>query len=174
MLRWAFLFGLVFVGGLVYAYAQSPQANNETSAKQWCYAPTNGLEDWQPCSPTNPLAVTTSSALPSGSTAIIGVGTDTTGAVVGTLAAAAGKTTYICGLDVSAIGGTATIGPIVVAGLKGGSFTYQLAATASGNTLSRTFTPCLPGSAANTAITVTTTADGTASAVDVNSFGYQQ
>jgi hypothetical protein len=102
------------------------------------------------------------------------VGTGTTGAVVGTLAAAAAKTTYICGFDVSAIGGTAAVGPIVVAGLKGGSFTYYLASTAAGNLLGRTFTPCLPASAVNTAITVTTTADGTASNVGVNSYGYQQ
>ena len=36
-----------------------------------------------------------------------------------------------------------------------------------------TFNPCIPASAANTAITVTTTANGTATAVDVNSWGYQ-
>ncbi len=107
-------------------------------------------------------------------TAIIGVGTGTTGAVVGTLAAAASKTTYICGFSVSATGGVATLGPIVIAGLSGGSFTYQLFSTATGANLSQSFAPCLPSSAVNTAITVTTTADGTATAVDVNASGFQK
>ena len=109
---------------------------------------------------------------PPGATPILGVGTGTTGAVVGTLTGVASQTTYICGFDVSSLGGTATIGPIVIAGLLGGSFTYQLASTATGITFGRTFTPCIPSSAVNTNITVTTTADGTASAVDVNSWGY--
>jgi hypothetical protein len=100
--------------------------------------------------------------------------TGTTGAVVGTLAAAAGVTTTLCGFDVSAIGGTAAVGPITVAGLVGGSFTYELASTATGVTLGRTFTPCIPASAVDTAITITTTADGTASAVAVNAWGTQQ
>lgn len=107
-------------------------------------------------------------------TAITGNATGTTGAVVGTLAAATGKLTYICGFDVTAIGGTATVGPITVAGLAGGSATYFLSSLVAGSLLTRTYTPCIPGSAANTAITITTTADGSASNVTVNSWGYQQ
>jgi hypothetical protein len=41
-------------------------------------------------------------------------------------------------------------------------------------TLAQNFTPCIPATGTNTAITTTTTADGTASAVAVNSWGYQQ
>ena len=37
----------------------------------------------------------------------------------------------------------------------------------------QTFTPCIPASAVNTAITITTTADASATAVDVNSWGFQ-
>lgn len=111
---------------------------------------------------------------PSAAQTITGNATGTTGAVVGTLAAAAAKTTFICGFDVSAIGGTAAVGPITIAGTVTSSMVYQLASTATGVTLSRTFTPCIPASAVNTAITITTTADGTASAVSVNSWGYQQ
>jgi hypothetical protein len=51
---------------------------------------------------------------------------------------------------------------------------YQKAAVAAGNTAGQTFTPCIPARAANTAITVTTTADASATAGDVNSWGYQQ
>jgi len=110
-----------------------------------------------------------------GATIVIGVGTGTTGAVSASLAATAGVTNWLTGFDVSAIGGTATIGPITVATLIGSkTLTYQLASTASGNTLSVRFDPPLPASAQNAAITVTTTADGTATAVDVNVYGFQE
>jgi hypothetical protein len=111
---------------------------------------------------------------PGSATPIQGNGTGSTGAVVGTLAGAAAKTTYLCDFDVSAIGGTAAVGPITVAGLLGGSKVYQLSSSAAGVNFSKSFNPCLPASAVNTAITITTTADGTATAVDVNSSGYQQ
>lgn len=111
--------------------------------------------------------------LPPGS-GITGNGAGSTGAVVGTLAAAVGKITYICGFSVDAIGGTAAVGPITVAGLIGSSMVFQLTSSATGVSRPVPFTPCVPASAANTAITVTTTADGTASAVNVNSWGYQQ
>lgn len=110
---------------------------------------------------------------PAGSIPITGIGAGSTGAVVGTLAAAGAKTTYICGFDVSALGGTATVGPIVVAGLNGGSFTYQFSSTAAGATLNRAYSPCIPAATPGLAITVTTTADGTATAVDVNAWGFQ-
>lgn len=126
-----------------------------------------------PC--TNKIGIVyQQSAYPVAATAITGNATGSTSAVTGTLAAAVGKTTYICGFDVSAIGGTAAIGPITVAGLVGSSMTYQLTSSASGVQLQKTFTPCIPASATNTAITVATTADGTATAVDVNSWGFQQ
>jgi hypothetical protein len=111
---------------------------------------------------------------PTGAVAITGNSTGTTGAVVGSLGAIPNKTTWICGFAVSALGGTAAVGPITIAGLIGSSMVYQLTSTAGGVALTQTFTPCIPASATNTAITITTTADGTASAVDVNSWGFQQ
>lgn len=111
-----------------------------------------------------------------GNGVITGNATGTTSAVVGTLAAASGKTTYICGFNVQAIGGTATVGPITVAGLIGSSQVYQTdvnSATVGKTVASANFNPCIPASAVNTAITITTTANGTASAVDVNSWGYR-
>ncbi len=119
--------------------------------------------------PTTPLPVTQATAVG----AIQGNSTGSTGAVVGTLAGVAGKTTYICGFSVSAIGGTATVGPITIAGPTT-SLVFYLASTATGVVLNQSFAPCIPASAANTAITTTTTADGTATAVAVNSWGYQQ
>lgn len=106
---------------------------------------------------------------------ITGNAAGTTGAVVGTLAAdTTGKTTYICGFNVYAIGGTATVGPITVAGLVGSSQVYQGSSSAAGGKIAGDiFNPCLPASAKNTAITISTTADGSASAVNVNSWGFQ-
>ncbi len=133
----------------------------------------DGALSCQDVTSANPLPVNaTVLGYPTGAAPILGNGTGTTGAVVGTLAAAATKTTYICGFSVSAIGGAATVGPIVIAG-PATSLTYQFASTATGATLAQTFQPCIPASAVNTAITTTTTADGSASAVDVNSWGYQ-
>lgn len=126
-------------------------------------------------SPVLAQTVRTSNVYPWGSIPIIGVGVGSTGAVVGTLAAATGRLTYICGFDVSAIGGTAAVGPFVVAGLNGGSMTYQASSSAAGGIVLREiFIPCIPASAVNTTITGTTTADGTATAVDVNMWGFQQ
>ncbi len=138
----------------------------------------SNFRDCQAVSATNPLPVTLGGAAglvgyPPGSAAITGNATGSTGAVVGTLAAAAGKTTYICGFSVSAFGGTAAVGPITIAGTITSSLVYQLASTASGNLLTQGFSPCIPASAVNTGITITTTADGSATAVDVNSWGFQ-
>ena len=138
------------------------------------YCAVGALGQAVPCGTSgNPLIVLLNS-LPVGATAITGNATGTTGAVVGTLAGTAGKTTYICGFSVSAIGGTAAVGPITIANTITASLVYELASTANGTTLAQNFTPCIPASAVNTAITITTTADGTASAVAVNSWGYQQ
>lgn len=105
---------------------------------------------------------------------VVATATGTTGAVTATLPAVAKVTTWICGFDVSAIGGTAAVGPVTVTGLVGSkTLTYQLSSSAAGVVLSRTFTPCIPASAVDTGIGVTTTADGTATAVDVSAWGYQ-
>lgn len=123
----------------------------------------------------NPLPVATV-GYPAGSEALTGNATGTTGAVVGTLAAAAGKTTYVCGIHVDAIGGTATIGPVTLAGIVGSSMVFYGASSATGNQgiPFSTFMPCIPASATNTAITLTTTANGTATGVSVNMWGYRQ
>lgn len=152
------------------AMAQTP--NPVTPGYQVCSTadPGNTHCSFQPTAINTPLPVITTSP----GAGITGNATGTTGAVVGALAAAIGKITYICGFDVTAVGGTAQVGPIVVAGLVGGSATYYLASAVAGAVLPVRYTPCIPGSAVNTAVTITTTADGTASAVTVNSWGYQQ
>jgi hypothetical protein len=129
-----------------------------------------------PVNSGNPMPVTIQPTI-TGGASLTGNAAGTTGAVVGTLAAASGKTTYICGFNVQAIGGTATVGPITVAGLIGSSMIYQTdvnSATVGKTVAQASFYPCIPASATNTAITVTTTANGTATAVDVNAWGYRQ
>lgn len=107
--------------------------------------------------------------------AITGNATGTTGAVTGTLAAAANKVTYICGFEVDAIGGTAAVGPITLAGIVGSSMVFQGSSTAAGGVVARhNFTPCISANAIDSSITLTTTADSTATAVDVNVWGFDQ
>jgi hypothetical protein len=116
-----------------------------------------------------------SSQYPAGAIPITGNANGTTGAVVGTLAAVAGKTTYICGFTVSGFGGTGDPGPVTVAGTTGSSMTFQMSLNnaSTSSVLQQNFSPCVPASAANTAITITTTAAAGATAVNVVSFGYQ-
>jgi hypothetical protein len=129
------------------------------------------------CTTSGPVAAGSGAAgYPAGATPTTGNATGTTGAVVGTLAGVANKFTYICGFNVSSVGGTAASSPITVAGLVGSSQVYQtpVNATAGQVLVTQNFNPCIPSSAVNTAITVTTTAAAGATAVDVNSWGYQQ
>lgn len=162
---------VLFASGPAFA---SDCWNNSAATQTDCGSVTmflNGSTLAVPVTPTAPLPMAPNS-YPSGATPITGNATGTTGAVVGTLAAAVGKTTYICGFHLDSAG-TGAIGPITMAGLVGSSMVFQGTAGANNNP-AQTFTPCIPASAPNTAITITTTADGTATAVDVNSWGYQQ
>ncbi len=134
--------------------------------------PVTNIQQGAVLSASNPLPVSNVGAPVAGVTAIAGNATGTTGAVVGTLTATSTTKAYISGFTVSALGGVATVGPITVAGLAGGSQVYYLNSTATGNTLAINFSNPIPASAVNTNITVTTTADGTATSVAVNSWGF--
>lgn len=157
------LTGALFFARVGVACAQATSSPCVSDGAGHCAPVTNG----------NPLPVIEQYSSLS-RTQLTGNGAGTTGAVVGTLASAAGKTVFICGFNVSAIGGTGAVGPITIAGLITSSMVYQMASTASGNTVGQSFMPCIPASATNTNITTTTTADGTASTVNVNSWGYIQ
>jgi hypothetical protein len=62
-----------------------------------------------------------------------------------------------------------------VTGATGGTLTWEVQNTAPVATqFAQTFNPCLPGSAQNTAVTVTSPATADASTVAVNAWGYQQ
>lgn len=95
-----------------------------------------------------------------------------------TLAAVAGKTTYLCGFSITGGGATAAslVQPTVV-GLIGGTFTYTIAVPA-GVTLgipamNRSFNPCMPASAPNVSIVVSSPTFGAGNTnVTINAEGY--
>lgn len=113
---------------------------------------------------------------PIGSTPQAQSATGTTGAVSATLPAIQGQYEYFCLLKISTIGGTATISPITLSGLQGGNFIIQgVNSSVAGNTYEPVpLVQCLRAATPNTAITATTTADGTATSVNVYISGYSQ
>lgn len=180
---WASLIGFAALVAANSAWAQStfPTQNSGVNAPGTVDMCRNSVGVAVPCGDVTPLSIkitnpTPITPYPTGSFAITGNSVGSTAAVVGTLAAFPGRTTYICGFNVQAIGGTATVGPITVAGLTGSSQVYQTdvnSATVGKTVAQASFAPCIPSATLNTAITITTTANGTATAVDVNSWGYQ-
>lgn len=148
-----------------------------------------GTRDCLPVTSSNPLQVTGpvtatpatpgvgsgTAGYPAGATPVANAATGTTAAVTATLPATAGQFTYLCNFQVSAAGGTATISPITVAGVQGGSLVFQGISAGGAPFTPPSWAPnCLRSSAVNTAITITTTADGTATAVNVQASGYTQ
>lgn len=107
----------------------------------------------------------------------VGVASGTTGIVSGGIPGVPGYRTWLCGFDLSGVGSAvAPMSPVTVSGTAGSSFFYNgvltATATAAGTPLNMRFNPCIPSSAANQAISVTTTADGTATAVNMQAWGY--
>lgn len=126
---------------------------------------------------TTPAAGSGNAGSPLGSTPVTSSATGTTGAVVATLPAVAAKFTYICGF--TATGNEAATGGIfavTVAGTVSGSLNFNIShpVTPTLGVLSITLTPCVPSSAVNTAITVTSAADAAGANVAVSAWGYQQ
>lgn len=162
---------------LIVVLAFCPQLSKAQTQRNPCYYTTQSPGPENGCIPVSsatPLPITNAGTqYPSGAIPVVAVGTGSTGAVTATLPANATLKTYICGIDISALGGTAAVSPITITNVNGTTFTYQLASTASGNNFFKTFSPCIPTSAINTAMVATTTADATATAVDINIQGYQ-
>ena len=96
-----------------------------------------------------------------------------------TLAAAAGKTTYICGFSITSTGSTAAavVSPTVTNTITGTlTFTYAsvAGATLANQPLIIPFNPCVPANAVNTTIPVSVPALGTGNTnTTVNAWGFQ-
>lgn len=120
------------------------------------------------------------STYPPGAIAVTGAfsGADTASASA-SLAASPGRTTYVCGVKVSGLGATALTNVIAtVATVAGGntlSYQYSMpaGATVVATPVDIAYTPCIPASAQNAAITVTVPggAGNTSTAIAV--YGYQ-
>ena len=121
-------------------------------------------------------------AYPSGSTPVTSSATGTTGAITATLAAAAGKTTYICGFFFAGTNATAanTATNLTITGTISGTLNFGFPTLAAGATIPNSapideeFYPCVPGSAVNTAVVVNGPALGAgATLVTVTAWGFQ-
>lgn len=118
---------------------------------------------WEPIGP-NGLSVN--------STVVENTGTGTTGAAVIAMPAVALKTNYVCGISIEAGASAATDGTATLAGLTNTlSFIAPVAASTSGQ-LNRNFTPCIPASAVNTAITLTGPTAGAGGSSTVSIWGF--
>jgi hypothetical protein len=120
----------------------------------------------------------TNGTYPCGATPITATASGTTGAVAATLAAAAGKFTYVCGFHVNTSGATAgTSVTVAVSGLLGGTinFAHSLGAVGTAqNPLNVNFSTCVQSSAVNTAIVVTQPGAGAgATNAITTAWGYQ-
>jgi hypothetical protein len=96
-----------------------------------------------------------------------------------TLAAAAGKTTYICGFTITSAGSTAAavVSPTITNTITGTlTFTYVSVAgvTLANQSLVVPFNPCIPANAVNTTIPVSMPSLGAGNTnTTVNAWGYQ-
>jgi hypothetical protein len=116
------------------------------------------------------------SQYPAAAVPITASATGTTLATAATLAAGATTTTYICGFSVRANATAAATANSTVAGTITGTlnFTQWTAPLASGIGLTeQQFYPCVPASAVNTTIVVTSAAPGAGGTVSVSAWGYR-
>jgi hypothetical protein len=100
----------------------------------------------------------------------------TTAATVATLGAVAGKTTFLCGLSIRATATAATQGFATVTGTINGTMSFLESVSVTNSTVASLdphISPtCIPASAPNTPIVVTSIASGTGGLVSVNAWGY--
>jgi hypothetical protein len=124
-----------------------------------------------------PVSTTSTSAgpYPLASTPIQASTTGTTTAVTATLAANATKTTYLCGFSIRTNATAAVTNNITVTGPTTTlNFTQWTAPTATGlGVAEMIFSPCIPGTAINTAVAVVSGAPGTGGIISNSAWGYQ-
>jgi hypothetical protein len=118
----------------------------------------------------------TGTGYPPGSIAIAASATGTTAATTATLAALTGRLTYICGFSINSTATAAAAGNATVTNTVGGTLNFEMGTGLSPAVVvtSQQFTPCLPASAQNTAIAITSAAPGTGGVISVTAIGYQQ
>ena len=114
-------------------------------------------------------------AYPNGAAPLTATATGTTAATAATLAGTSGKTTYICGFSITSDATAGTSGTAVVSGTISGSLNFVqgvgVAPAVSG--VSQSFTRCIPASATNTGIVITSAAAGVGGVTAVSAWGFQ-
>jgi hypothetical protein len=116
---------------------------------------------------------------PVGATPIAVSATGTTLATAATLPAVPGQTTYICGFSIRAVATANAAGNATVTGTMGGTlnFTHFIPALSTAAAAAPLEPPlgslCLPASAINTTIVVTSAAAGSGGVVSVTVWGFQ-
>lgn len=108
---------------------------------------------------------------PTGAFPALFVQSGTTGIVTATINGIGGRLTYLCGIEVSSTGGTASSGPVTINGASGVVITVQLPVNPI-VPYNRTFTPCLVSASTGINISASTTANATATAVNVTLNGF--
>lgn len=112
-----------------------------------------------------------------GSTAVTASTTGTTLATAAAIPAVASTTSYICGFSVRSNATAAATGNATIAGTISATmnYTHWTAPLASGiGVTENRFDPCVPASAVNTAITVTSPAAGAGGTMSVTVWGYRK
>lgn len=140
-----------------------------------------GIITLGPATVANSVPFTFSSQYPTNATtttptAVTASTTGTTAATAASLGATASVTNFVCGFDVTSDATALATGTAVLSGTISGSLSYLQTITAATNgtsQLTRSFTPCIPASGANVAITITSAAAGTGGNTIVNIWGYR-
>lgn len=128
------------------------------------------------CTVNGALYVAKGSAYPAGSAPVAASAAGTTGVTTATLPAASGTYTHLCWISIRVNAAAPTTGNATITGTVGGplNFTQWTAPNSSGLGINeQIFNPCLPGSAVNTALAITSAAPGTGGVVSVSAGGYQ-
>lgn len=128
----------------------------------------------------NPLPVSSASDYPAGAVPITATSGNQANAVAtATLAAQAGKTTYITGFEVTGTGATGVLIVIVtvtntITGTMSYTYVFVAGVTTANTPLSVQFTKAIPANAPNTTIVVSCPASGLGGTNNVvNAHGYQ-
>lgn len=169
------LTGLI-IGGAMAQVVPSPGPPTAIACAYNAAKPTltDGQAGWVQCDSKGALVANSSVA--SGS-AVTASATGTTLATTATIAAVANVTNYICGFSIranatAAATGTATITGVITATMSFVQWTAPLASNIG--IIENTFNPCIPASAANTAIAVISAAPGAGGTVSVTAWGFRQ
>lgn len=161
---------------LIAALLLLPQLAQAQSQRNPCFYATENAAQGNGCTPVSsatPFPVTLGATVVQ--TPITVSATGTTNATVAALPNVAGKTTFICGFSISSTATAGLTGNATVSGPTATlSFVESVGTSPAIGGAQQSFSPCIPASAANTPIMVTSVAAGTGGITTVSAWGFQQ